>query len=84
MKPFDAKMRAAFVLVGAAILILVGIFVALNLTGGEKKIERRLERLYSLDDPQFRRDLGVLLGPPFVEGNRHRTLLNGDEIGRAS
>jgi len=80
MKPFDAKMRAAFVLVGAAILILVGIFVALNLTGGEKKIERRLERLYSLDDPQFRRDLGVLLGPPFVEGNRHRTLLNGDEI----
>ena len=80
MKPFDAKMRTAFVLVGAAILILVGIFVALNLTGGEKKIERRLERLYSLDDPQFRRDLGLLLGPPFVEGNRHRTLLNGDEI----
>ena len=72
--------RTAYIVAGAVVLTLAGAFVALNLTGGEKKIERRLERLYGLDDPQFRHDLGALLGPPFIEGNRHRALLNGDEI----
>jgi cardiolipin synthase A/B len=61
-------------------LTLAGVFLAVNLIGGEKKIERRLERLYGLEDPQFRHELGVLLGPPFIGGNRHRVLLNGDEI----
>jgi cardiolipin synthase len=46
--------------------------------GAEKKIQRRLERLYTLDDPLFRHELGVLLGPPFLPGNRHELLLNGD------
>ncbi|MES2877884.1 MAG: phospholipase D-like domain-containing protein [Pseudomonadota bacterium] len=59
--------------------LLVG-FVAFNLMSGEKKIERRIERLYSLEDPRFAQELGVLLGPPFVEGNRHQVLRNGDEI----
>ena len=80
MKSSNAAKRTAFILAGVAVLILAGIFIALNLTGDQKKIERRLERLYSLDDPQFRHDLGLLLGPPFVEGNRHKALLNGDEI----
>ncbi|WP_354686390.1 phospholipase D-like domain-containing protein [Cupriavidus necator] len=65
----------AIVLLGA----LAGI-VAYNLIGGEKRIERRLDRLYSLADPQFARELGVLLGPPVVDGNRYRVLRNGDEI----
>ena len=47
---------------------------------GEKKIERRVERLFSLDDPRFLHELGVLLGPQFVGGNRHTVLQNGDEI----
>ncbi len=48
--------------------------------GGERKIEHRLERLYETDDPQFRRSMGALLGPPIVDGNQVETLLNGDEI----
>lgn len=80
MKTFTVKRRTAFWVVAAVLLTLAGVFLALNLTGGEKKVEHRLDRLYSVEDPQFRHDLGVLLGPPFVEGNRHQVLLNGDEI----
>ena len=47
---------------------------------GEKKIERQLQRLYSIEDVQFRRSMGVLLGPAIVEGNKIEVLLNGDQI----
>jgi len=67
-------------LIGGAVLLLVGILVAVNLMGPEKQIERRIERLYALEDPRFRQELGVLLGPPFLNGNHVQTLLNGDEI----
>lgn len=48
--------------------------------GGDKQIERRVDRVYSIEDPQFAHELGVLLGPPVVGGNRYRVLRNGDEI----
>ncbi|MGO4811905.1 phosphatidylserine/phosphatidylglycerophosphate/cardiolipin synthase family protein, partial [Cupriavidus sp. 2MCAB6] len=54
--------------------------VAYNFIEGEKRIERHLQRLYSIDDPHFERELSVLLGPPVVGGNRYRLLKNGDEI----
>lgn len=76
------KRRTSVIVVAsiAVALTLVGVFVAVNLASGEKKIERRLERLYSLEDPRFVQELGVLLGPPVLEGNRYRALKNGDEI----
>ncbi|MEO8630892.1 MAG: cardiolipin synthase [Betaproteobacteria bacterium] len=52
----------------------------LNLTGGERKIEERIPRLYSVGDPQFFTAMSVLLGPPIVGGNQVKALLNGDEI----
>jgi len=64
----------------AVVLTLVAVLLAVNLLGGETKIERRLERLYSVEHPQFARDLGFLLGPQVVGGNRYRVLLNGDAI----
>ena len=67
--------------------LAIGFFVAVvscvvfvNFSTGEKQIGRHVERMYSLDDPQFARELGVLLGPPFVRGNSATVLLNGDEI----
>lgn len=67
------------VLTAVGLTVAVGV-VALNFTEGEKKIERKIARLYPADDPQFKRVMGVLLGPALVDGNRFETLLNGDEI----
>ncbi|QNA90932.1 cardiolipin synthase B [Massilia sp. Dwa41.01b] len=46
----------------------------------EKQIETQLKHQYDVADPQFRRSMGVLLGPPIIEGNQIDTLLNGDQI----
>lgn len=52
--------------------------IAINLTGGEKCIEKKLPRLYDADDEAFRRSLGSLLGPDLVEGNQVDVLVNED------
>ncbi len=80
MKLATFKPRPLAVAAGAVVLTLAGIVLAFNFIGGEKKIERRIERMYALDDPRFHQELGVLLGPQFVPGNRLRVLRNGDEI----
>ena len=69
-----------FYIAGGVVLLLVGLLLWANLGSNEKKIERRLERLYSLEDPRFTQELGALLGPALVDGNRLRALLNGDQI----
>ncbi len=66
-------------LVSCVVTLIAG-FLALNLMPSEKKIEHQLTRKYDLEDPQFRRSMSVLLGPPIVEGNKVEVLLNGDEI----
>ena len=40
----------------------------------------KIESLYGVDDPQFIRTMGHLLGPPLTEGNRIDALVNGDRI----
>jgi cardiolipin synthase A/B len=68
-------------LVGGTVIVTVAMVVlGLNFASGEKKIERHIERLYALDDPRFGEELGVLLGPQFLPGNRIKALLNGDQI----
>ncbi len=67
------------VLVTAALTLFLGM-LALNFMPNEKQIETRLARHYDTGDPQFRRSLGVLLGPPILEGNKVEELLNGDQI----
>lgn len=67
------------VLVTVAATLVLGV-LALNFMPGEKQIERQLVRQYDTHDPQFRRSLGVLLGPPILEGNKVEALINGDQI----
>ena len=65
------------------ITVFVTVFVILlgvNLATAEKRLLRRPKRLYTSRDADFRRALGVLLGPPIVGGNQVKTLLNGDQI----
>jgi cardiolipin synthase A/B len=67
--------------VAAAIFALLAVlFVAVNLKSGEKQVRQKPAHSYSVDDPQFLRAVGVLLGPPVTGGNRTATLLNGDQI----
>jgi cardiolipin synthase len=53
---------------------------ARNFISGEKKITRRVTRRYGIDDPQFERSMGQLLGPPILDGNLVTPLRNGAEI----
>ncbi|MES2626477.1 MAG: cardiolipin synthase [Pseudomonadota bacterium] len=63
------------VCIGALLMLL-----ASNFRNNEKHITEPLKRLYSTNDPQFRRDMSLLLGPAVVEGNHTEVLLNGDKI----
>ena len=80
MKLATLKRHPYAIAAGIVVLTVIGTVLAFNFIGSEKKIERRIERLHALDDPRFHQELGVLLGPQFVAGNRHRVLRNGDEI----
>ena len=74
------KIRRAYVAAIAVGLTTAAGLVALNFKAGEKQVERPPARLYDTADPQFARAMGVLLGPPILEGNRLEVLLNGDQI----
>jgi cardiolipin synthase len=54
--------------------------VAINLIAAERRLQRRPRRLYTLRDGDFRRAMGVLLGPAILSGNAVTPLTNGDEI----
>ena len=63
-------------LVAVALLLWIGA----NLSTAEKRLLHRPGRLYVSADADFRRALGILLGPPLVGGNHVTTLVNGDQI----
>lgn len=52
----------------------------MNFVTAEKKIQRKLDKHYSIKDPQFMRSVSALLGPSFLEGNEVVVLTNGSEI----
>ena len=61
----------------ATVLLVV---LAMNFATPEKKMERKIEHRYSIDDPQFRREMSVMLGPSVIQGNQVTALQNGVEI----
>ncbi|KQY51377.1 phospholipase D-like domain-containing protein [Lysobacter sp. Root494] len=63
-----------------ALATLLLVVLSLNFTGPEKKLERKIEHRYAISDPQFRREMGVMLGPAIMPGNHVVDLENGDEI----
>jgi cardiolipin synthase len=60
----------------AALVLAVGA----NIRTTEKRLLYRPRRLYTSGDADFRRALGILLGPPLVPGNRITSLVNGVQI----
>ena len=64
----------------SALVTAVAVLVALNLASRQRSVERRIEHRYGVEDPQFARAMGSLLGPALVGGNRITPLRNGDRI----
>ena len=62
------------------ILTVISVLIVTNFVTGEKKIERKLLKHYSINDPQFSRSVSALLGPAFIDGNDVKVLINGNKI----
>lgn len=71
--------RLVLPIFATVVLTVLATLIVLNLRA-EKKIDVRPTHLYPISDQQFLRSMGVLLGPPLIDGNRVDTLLNGDRI----
>ncbi|HEV7609324.1 MAG TPA: phospholipase D-like domain-containing protein [Steroidobacteraceae bacterium] len=56
------------------------LWIGANLATTEKRLLYRPRRLYTSGDADFRRALGILLGPPLVAGNKITQLVNGEQI----
>ena len=68
------------VVVISVLATIVLCLVFINFAGGEQKMVRKVDRLYSVSDPEFQRNMGLMLGPAVVGGNKVEALLNGDQI----
>src|SRR5688572_28445095 len=77
--PWTRKRMLWTIAITALATVLVVVF-SLNFVSPEEKLERKIEHRYAVSDPQFRRDMGVMLGPAIVPGNHVIDLENGDEI----
>jgi cardiolipin synthase len=62
------------------VLALIAALLYVNLSAGERRVSHEIEHLYPVEDAQFLRAMGLLLGPDIVGGNRVQALHNGDQI----
>ena len=67
------------IVITAMATLLVAV-LAMNFKTSEKNLERKIEHRYPVADPQFRREMGVLLGPGIIPGNKVTELQNGEAI----
>lgn len=65
--------------VSVAATLVIGV-VVINFRTPEKRVQHQVRHLYGIADPQFEREMGTLLGPAIVLGNKIAALENGDEI----
>ena len=62
------------------VLTALAVVIGLNFVTPTKQLERKIEHRYAVSDPQFRREMSVMLGPAILPGNRVTDLQNGAEI----
>ena len=73
-------MNRAVLVAGTAAVTVALVLLVVNFMGGEKKIERRITRVNAIEHPLFAHELGAMLGPAMLGGNRVQVLKNGDQI----
>lgn len=69
-----------WIVVGAVAATLLIVLVAMNFTTPEKKLQHIPTHRHGVEDPQFKREMSVLLGPEVLPGNRVEPLHNGEQI----
>ena len=74
------KLNRVVLVIGTAVLTVALVLLVVNFMGGEKKIERRITRIHAVENPLFAHELGAMLGPAMLGGNRIQVLKNGDQI----
>ena len=76
--------RMSLLLFGSILIVGLVFSLLVFLTGspglGERRIRYQLTHQFAVDDPQFLRSMGQLLGPAILPGNRVTALQNGDQI----
>lgn len=75
-------MRAnkALLLVVGPLAGMLAAFLLMNFAMPEKRIKQSLVHHYGIASPQFRHELGTMLGPPIIGGNSVENLENGERI----
>ena len=75
-----SRKRMIWTIVVTAALTALAVVIGLNFATPTKKLERKIEHRYPVSSPQFRREMGVMLGPSILHGNHVTDLQNGVEI----
>jgi cardiolipin synthase A/B len=74
------KAKLMWTIAAAVVATLAVVLLVSNFHTPEKKVQHQVHHLYGVLDPQFEREMGTLLGPAILPGNRITVLENGDEI----
>lgn len=70
-----------WLLVALSILITaIVVMLVMSLGRSDKTVSRRLGHRFSVADPQFRREMSVMLGPAITHGNQVTALQNGADV----
>ncbi len=74
------RKRNLWTIVVTVMVTVLVVALAMNFATPEKKLNQKVEHKYAISDPQFRREMDVLLGPAILAGNTVTDLENGDQI----
>ncbi len=64
----------------SCLITALAVVLAMSLGRSEKTVSRHLTHRFAVADPQFAREMSVMLGPAISQGNRVTALQNGVEI----
>ncbi|CAN5627874.1 phospholipase D-like domain-containing protein [soil metagenome] len=80
MTRYWSRTRMTWTIAATILLTIVVVLLAMNFATPEKTLERHIHHRYAISDPQYLREMSVLLGPTVLDGNHVVDLHNGDEI----
>lgn len=79
-RKYWSRKRMAWTIVVTVLATVLVVVLAMNFATPEKKLQKPVPHRYAITDPEFRREMSVMLGPAILHGNRVTSLQDGDEI----